>query len=94
MNNWLKANGGFSGNLIIWGAVSKMGIRYIGRSDRSKIAGQLAAGNGVICAVKGGGHYVLVTGVSGSNLNVNDPGSNTKNSYPASECAWTQVYSK
>ena len=32
LNSWLKVNGGYaSGNLFVWGSVSKLGASYVGK---------------------------------------------------------------
>jgi len=30
LNAWLKSNGGFSGDLFVWGSVTKLGFGYGG----------------------------------------------------------------
>ncbi|WP_157721938.1 C39 family peptidase [Tumebacillus avium] len=84
LNSWLKSNGGYSGNLLVWGAVPKLSSRitFQGRyTSGTSIAAStlrtyLDAGNKAIIAnVRSGGHWVLLTGHNGGTVfNVNDPG--------------------
>ena len=90
--SWLKSNGGFSGNLFVWGSVSKFGLTYEGKiKGTSSIASQLCAGKIVILNVRYGGHWVLATGFDGSSFTVNDPGY-SKSSYAASEVTQAAIY--
>ena len=50
-------------------------------------------GNAVILNVNKGGHWVLMTGISGSNFLVNDPGF-TKTSYTQSEVVNSGVFKR
>lgn len=85
LNTWLKGHGGYvSGDLFVWGSVNSLGLSYVGKVANSNIASSLAAGNVVILNVHNGGHWVLATSMSGSTINVNDPGYNTA-SYSLSE---------
>lgn len=85
LNSWLKANGGYvSGDLIVWSAVGKIGLNFKGKVSNANIKANLDANNVVICNVHNGGHWVLATGYSGSNILVNDPGYSTT-SYALSE---------
>ena len=49
------------------------------------------AGKVVILNVHNGNHWVLTTGVSGTNFSVNDPGFNT-GSYPQSEVVRAGIF--
>jgi hypothetical protein len=85
LNSWLKANGGYvSGDLFVWGSVNKLGLSYVGKVANSGIQGALNANEIVILNVHNGGHWVLAHSMSGSTINVNDPGYNTA-SYTLSE---------
>lgn len=85
LNTWLKHNGGYvSGDLFVWGAVSHLGLSYVGKVSNSNIASNLAANHIVILNVHNGGHWVLATSMSGSTIHVNDPGYSTT-SYTLSE---------
>lgn len=78
LNQWLKSNGGYvSGNLFVWASINKIGLTFKGFVSNSAIKSNLDAGNVVICNVHNGGHWVLATGTSGSNILVNDPGYST-----------------
>jgi hypothetical protein len=83
-NTWLKNNGGYSGNLLVWGAVPKLSSRisfqgrYTSGSSLSAatLRSYLDAGNKAILAnVRSGSHWVLLTNHNGGTVfNVNDPG--------------------
>ena len=51
------------------------------------------SGNAVILNVNKGGHWVLMTGISGNNFLVNDPGF-TKTSYTQPEVVGSGVYKR
>jgi hypothetical protein len=83
LNNWLKANGGdVDQDLILWASVAKYQgkanleyyFRGAGSLSQAGLAAAVAAGKGVVVNVRNGGHWVLVTGGSGPNFQVNDPG--------------------
>ena len=94
LNSWLMGHGGYSGNLFIWGSVSSLGLKYLGKSSSAAdITNHINAGHGVILNVHNGGHWVLATGVSGSSYLVNDPGYTTT-SYPKSEVREAGIFSK
>ena len=85
LNAWLKGHGGYvSGDLLVWGSVTSLGLSFIGKVANSQIASGLSAGNVVILNVHNGGHWVLATSISGSRISVNDPGFSTT-SYDMSE---------
>jgi len=85
LNTWLKGHGGYaSGDLLVWGSVSPLGLSYAGKVANSNIASSLAANHIVILNVHNGGHWVLAYSMSGNTINVNDPGYNTA-SYALSE---------
>jgi hypothetical protein len=92
LNSWLKSNGGYvSGDLLVWSAVSKIGLSFkgnywfdLGKVANSAIKSSLDAGHIVVCNVHNGAHWVLATGYSGNNIMVNDPGFSTT-SYALSE---------
>lgn len=78
LNTWLKGHGGYvSGDLLVWGSVSSIGLTFKGKVANSQIKSHLDAGNVVICNVHNGGHWVLAHSYSGSAINVNDPGYST-----------------
>ena len=85
LNTWLKGHGGYvSGDLFVWGSVNSLGLSYVGKVANSGIQGALNANEIVILNVHNGGHWVLATSMSGSTINVNDPGFSTA-SYTLSE---------
>ena len=85
LNAWLMSHGGYSGNLFIWGSVKPLGLDFVGfEANHDKQAAHIKAGRAVILNVNNGGHWVLGTGVSGSNFLVNDPGY-SRTSYAFSE---------
>lgn len=78
LNDWLKAHGGYaSGNLIIWGSITSLGLSFKGKVANSAIKSNLDAGHVVVCNVHNGGHWVLAHGYNGNNILVNDPGYTT-----------------
>ena len=94
-NSWLVSNGGYvSGNLFVWGATSKFGLSFVGfSSDHNQIRNHFKAGKAVILNVNNGGHFVLMTGISGTNYLVNDPGF-AKTSYTQGEVVKSGIYTR
>jgi hypothetical protein len=87
VNDWLKNNGGYVGGTgdFIWGAVRPLGLQFGGFStEMNSIGAHLYFTHFVIANVNQGRHWVIVTGVSGNQIIVNDPGYN-RDSYPISE---------
>jgi hypothetical protein len=92
LNSFLKSNGGYSGNLFMWGAVSRYGLRYEGQpTSSSSIKSAICANKVVILNVNHGGHWVLATGVTSSGYTVNDPGF-SRSSYTFGEVVRAGVY--
>jgi hypothetical protein len=78
LNTWLKGHGGYvSGDLLVWGSVTSLGLSFVGKVANSQIAPGLGAGNVLILNVHNGGHWVLATSISGTKISVNDPGYST-----------------
>lgn len=78
LNTWLKGHGGYvSGDLLVWGSVTPLGLTFQGKFANSQIKAKLDQGFVVICNVHNGGHWVLAHSYSGDNINVNDPGYST-----------------
>lgn len=78
LNTWLKGHGGYvSGDLFVWGSVNSLGLSYIGKVANSNIQAELNKNSIVILNVHNGGHWVLATSMSGSTIQVNDPGYST-----------------
>ena len=87
LNTWLKSNGGFRRNLLVWSSVASLGLRYEGQtSTLASIKTAVNANKIVIINVKQGGHWVLVTGYSGDVFTVMDPG------YPKTTYAASEIY--
>lgn len=93
LNKWLKNNNGYSGNLFIWASVNKLGMKFEKKVGRNAVKAELKKGRVVIINVRNGGHWVLATGHSGDNINVNDPGY-SKSSYKLSEISDVGVFIK
>lgn len=94
-NSWLKSHGGYaSGCLIIWGSVSSLGFKYIGKVSRDKVKSNFDSGKHLVLNVNGGRHWVLMKGYSGNTIHVNDPGNSSKKSYQVGEIVEAAVYQK
>jgi len=97
LNSWLNSHGGYvSGDLIVWGAVSSLGmsVNSISYSMSSgKLADLVHKCHPVIANVRGGSHWVLVTGTTSSSsvFRVNDPGFD-QGTYSLSEMSEFVVY--
>ncbi|KAF0973387.1 hypothetical protein FDP41_008091 [Naegleria fowleri] len=75
MNSWLKSNGGYYGDLFVWGSVSRFGFSYLGQTqDKATIRNWLCSGKVVILNVRNGGHWVLAKSYSNGVYEVNDSG--------------------
>lgn len=73
LNNWLRANDGYSGNDIVWGAVNSIGLKYEGKIGAGLVKNRLDQNKIVIINVNGRGHWVLAYGYSRNSIKVNDP---------------------
>jgi hypothetical protein len=92
LNAWLKSNGGYSGNLFVWGSVAKFDFHYQGQpTNINDIKTHFCKGNVVILNVNNGGHWVLATGLTSSGFTVNDPGFQ-RSSYGFNEVVRAGVY--
>ena len=92
LNAFLKSNGGYSGNLFIWGSVGRFGVTYEGQpSDKTAIRNAICANKVVILNVNNGGHWVLATGFNGDTFNVNDPGY-TRSTYGLNDFGVAGIY--
>ena len=89
------SNGGFvSGNSFVWGSVGKLGLSFVGKTaDHSAMRTHFKNGNAVMLNVNNGGHWVLMTGISGTNFLVNDPGF-SKSSYTQGEVVNSGVFKR
>ena len=87
-------NGGYvSDDLFIWGSVNGFGTKLAGfTTDHTQTRNYFNEGKAVILNVRNGGHYVLMTGISGTDYIVNDPGF-TKTSYTQDEVVKAAIYS-
>ena len=92
-NTWLKGHSGYvSGDLFVWGAVSPLGLSFVGFSTSdADMKAHFDQGDAVILNVNNGGHYVLMTGHSASGFSVNDPGF-SKTSYTNAEVVKAGIY--
>ena len=92
LNSYHNTNGGYSGNLYVWGAVEKFGLRYEGQvTDKSVLKSNICANKMVILNVKNGGHWVLAVSYDGDTFTVNDSGA-TRYTYPSSEVVRGATY--
>ena len=92
LHDFLKSNGGYQGNLFVWGAVSRFGLSYEGQpSSDSTIKAAICANKIVILNVNGGGHWVLATGYTDDNYSVMDPGY-SKTSYTTTQVVRAGVF--
>jgi len=93
MNNWLKKNGGFSGDLFVWGSISKLGFAFEGKVSNivDIIKNYNTPGKYVILNVNQGRHYVLATGRTNDGFNVMDPGY-SKTFYKNNEIVSASIY--
>ena len=92
LNSFLLSNGGYSGNLYVWGTVERFGLRYEGQTtDKGTLRTNICANKMVILNVKNGGHWVLATGYDGDTFNVNDSGA-TRYTYPSGEVVRGATY--
>jgi len=95
LNSWLDGHAGYeSGCDIVWAAVNSfkvMTFQAMENANYATICAGAAAGHAIIINVRGGTHWVLVTGCSGGNYLVNDPYFNV-NSYSPSDVLIEAVY--
>jgi len=93
MNTFLNNNGGYSGNLFIWGSIARFGFKYLGQPTALQtIKNHICNNNIVLLNIDRGGHWVLATGVNGNAIIINDPG-RTRTSVPGGEVLRAGVYS-
>ncbi len=95
LNSYLTNNGGYAqGDLFIWGSVAPFGLSYVGQTrDQTAIRNYFSSGHAVILNVNNGGHWVLMTGSSGSSYLVNDPGF-SRTSYTSGDVVLAGVFKK
>jgi ABC-type bacteriocin/lantibiotic exporter with double-glycine peptidase domain len=92
LNQFLLANGGYQGNLYVWGAISRFGFKYQGQpTNINTIKNYVCSKAVVILNIDKGGHWVLATGVNGNTFTINDPG-RTRSTVSASEVSRAGVY--
>lgn len=93
LNTWLKSNGGYQGNLFVWGSVGKFGMNFKGFcNDKASMRNWINQGCDVMLNVNNGGHWVLAVGHDSSKFYVQDPGYSTVTSYPDSNVGTSGVY--
>ena len=92
-NAWLQANGGYSGNLYVWGAVSApYTMSYQGQSDQISVTrDSICKGLLTVLNVNNGGHWVLALGFDGDTFTVMDPGY-SRTTYTAGEVVRSAAY--
>ena len=94
LNQWLSANGGYSGASLVWGSVNKLGLTFVTKTTtHNDIINYFRQGKAVVLNVNKGGHWVLMTGYSGTTYFVNDPGF-AKTSYTQSEVVNSGIYTR
>eukprot|EP01016_Furgasonia_blochmanni_P036003 TRINITY_DN4052_c0_g2_i3.p2 TRINITY_DN4052_c0_g2~~TRINITY_DN4052_c0_g2_i3.p2 ORF type:complete len:190 (-),score=78.75 TRINITY_DN4052_c0_g2_i3:146-715(-) len=94
LNSWLRNNGGFSGNLFVWGSIAKLGLNFEGwDTARGNMKAAFKAGKIVILNVNGGRHWVLMIGEVPGGFKINDPGYN-KNVYADNEVVDSGIFKK
>jgi len=81
LNSWLRGHGGYAGGCsLYWVSVDAFGFSsFVGqeRLSESQICSHIKKGDAVIANVRGGSHWVLLTGCRGRGVfDVNDPGFN------------------
>ena len=93
LNTFLKSNGGYQGNLFVWGVVeAPFSLVYEGQpADRTAIKNAICANKIVILNVNNGGHWVLATSANDNGYGVNDSGY-SKDFYSNSEVVRAGVY--
>ena len=76
LNQWLRSFGGYvDGDLLVWGSIKPYGYSFQGKfTDQATIEQYFNNGYAVVLNVNNGGHWVLMTGISGSQYLVNDAG--------------------
>jgi len=79
LNDWLTANGGYAGGCsLYWGKVDAFGLtRFQSQQwlSESQICNYLGRGYGIVANVRGGSHWVLLTGCRGGGVfSVSDSG--------------------
>jgi len=77
-NGWLTANGGYANGCdLIWArcdAFGKSQFQAIETASEATLCAGIAAGHAIVANVRGGTHWVLLTGCAGGGVfNVNDP---------------------
>ena len=95
LNTWLTNHHGYAnGDLFVWTAVAPFGLSYKGQiTNHDEMRSLFHSGHIVILNVHNGGHWVLTTGVEGTNFAVHDPGfSNTH--YTQADVVRAGIYAK
>ena len=92
LHDFLKSNGGYQGNLYVWGAVSRYGLSYQDQHTiQTTIKAGICASKIVILNVNRGGNLVLATGYTDNTYSVMDPGYD-KFTYPADQVVRAAIY--
>lgn len=83
-NQFLMNNGGYSGNLFIWGSVTRFGLRYLGQPTSIETIKNHICNNQIVALnIDRGGHWVLANGVNNDgSISILDPGPNRSSVKP------------
>lgn len=75
LNEWLIGHSGYiNQDIYVWNSIASLQFSYVGKIGNNQIEKELAVNNVVLINVRGGAHWALATGVSGTRILVNDPG--------------------
>ena len=75
LNSYLIKNGGYQGNLFVWNAVERFGLRYEGQTTNIDALKKAVCDQKVVVVnVDAGKHWVIVTGYSGNTFDVKNSG--------------------
>jgi len=65
LNDYLMKNGGYSGNLFVWGSVTKFGLRYYGQvKDVVTMKKFICQNKIVVLNIDHGNHWVISNGIN------------------------------
>ena len=93
-NEYLVQEGGYQGNLFIWGSVARWNYDYRGQFSNTEAikADVCNPKHQVILNVHNGGHWVWAVGVDGDYFLTNDSAGGKLNRYHVSEVGVSAVY--
>ncbi len=95
LNHWFANNDGYArGDFVRLNLLSKLGLVYYDElTFKPDMHNYFNSGKAVILEVNKGNHLVLMTGSSGSNFLVNDPGS-SKTTYTSKEVVYARIFTR